>query len=279
MVWKRLFGARDQPPTTTSEQEPEVPARRRPPAADPAMQARLDALWQRREMAAYDLERAEAARQPDNPWREQMELLDRSLATIEEDLRALDATPALPGFPLPETPITGLAVRLEEPVTVAFTIGPEKFRWEEQIDWDQRGGPVVRGEMQQRAGDAAALVPSDTPAERREALARHLAESANVLALDLRDRALADEPLPEDSTLADLARPCPVCGDWRDWRGHCDTCATRAWRRQNLLAEAARLAQERDDQEAERHKWAERLPVARRRLTDLAAEIAKLEGR
>jgi hypothetical protein len=243
------------------------------------MQTRLDALWQRREMAAYDLERAEAARQPDNPWRERMELLDRSLATIEEDLRALDATPALPGFPLPETPITDLAVRLEEPVTVAFTIGPETFRWEEQIDWDQRGGPVVRGEMQQRAGDGAALVPSDAPTERREALARHLAESATVLALGLRDRALADEPLPEDSTLADLARPCPVCGDWRDWRGHCDTCATRAWRRQNLLAEAARLAQERDDEEAERHKWAERLPVARRRLTDLAAEIAKLQGR
>ena len=279
MVWKRLFGARDQPPTTMSEQEPEAPARRRPPAADPAMQARLDALWQRREMAAYDLERAEAARQPDNPWRERMELLDRSLATIEDDLRALDATPALPGFPLPETPITDLAVRPEEPVTVAFTIGPERFRWEEQIDWDQRGGPVVRGEMQQRAGNAATLVPSDAPPERREALARHLAESATVLALDLRDRALAGKPLPENPTLADLARPCPECGDWRDWRGHCDTCATRAWRRQNLLAEAARLAQERDDEEAERHKWAERLPVARRRLADLEAEIAKLERR
>ena len=65
-------------------------------------------------------------------------------------------------------------------------------------------------------------------------------------------------------TLADLARPCLECGDWRDWRGHCDTCATRAWQRQTLNAEAARLAQERDDEESERHKWAERLPVARK---------------
>jgi hypothetical protein len=279
MVWKRLFGARDQAPTTAPEPAPEGPARRRPPAADPAMQARLDALWQRREMAAYDLERAEAARQPENPWRERMELLDRSLATIEDDLRALDATPALPGFPLPATPIRDIAVSLEEPVTVAFTIGPERLRWEEQIDWDERGGPVVRGEIQQRAGDAAALVPAQAPPERREALARHLAESANVLALDLRDRTLAGEPLPEDPTLADLAQTCPECGDWRDWRGHCDTCATRAWRRQSLLAEAARLAQERDNEEADRYKWAERLPVARRRLADLDGEIAKLERR
>src|SRR4029079_3550009 len=102
---------------------------------------------------------------------------------------------------------------------------------------------------------------------------------APALALDLRDRALAGKPLPENPTLADLARPCPECGDWRDWRGHCDTCATRAWRRQNLLAESARLAQKRDDEEAERHKWAERLPVARRRLADLEAEIAKHERR
>lgn len=281
MVWKRLFGK-----TKAPEEEPAAPApdssgivRRRPPAADPAMQQRLDALRQRRDMAAYDLERAESARSPENPWRERMDLLDSSLATVEQDLAALDAAPKLTPFPLPETPISDIAVKLEEPVSIAFAIGPERFLWEEEIDWDQRGGPVVRGQVRQRSGDAAALVPDDTPAERRDELARHLRESVDVFALDLRDRALEGEPLPESPTLADLARPCPNCGDWLDWRGHCDSCAQRAWQRQNLRHEAARIAQERDDEESDRYKWAERLPVARKRLADIDVDIARLEGR
>ena len=134
MAWKRLFGKQTNSdsspaPATTPELDDSGIMRRRPPAADPAMQSRLDALRQRRDMAAYDLERALSARQPENPWRERMELLDRSLATIEDDLRALDTTPPLPVIPLPETPITDVEVRLEEPVSVAFMIGPERFRW------------------------------------------------------------------------------------------------------------------------------------------------------
>jgi hypothetical protein len=281
MVWNRLFGRQRETEQPESESAPQPDAggivRRRPPAADPALQGRLDALRRRRDMAAYDLERAQAAREAENPWRERMELLDRSLATIEDDLRALDALPPLPPIALPQTAITGIEVDLAEPVSVAFAIGPERFLWEEETDWDERGGPVVRGQMQQRSGDAAALVPPGVPDERRDALARHLAESATVFALDLRDRALEGEPLPEAPTLADLARPCPVCGDWLDWKGHCDTCATRAWQRQTLRAEAARLSQERDAEEEDRHKWAERLPVARKRLADIDAEIVKLE--
>lgn len=282
MAWKRLFGKHKdaEPPAAVSGPEPDASGivRRRPGAADPAMQSRLDAVRQRRDMAAYDLERAEAARQPDNPWRERMDLLDRSLATIEDDLRALDASPPLSPISLPETPVTDIAVSRDEPIDVAFTIGPERFRWEEEVDWDQRGGPVVRGQMRLRSGDAAALVPPGVPDERREALARHLTESVTVFALDLRDRALEGEPFPDQPTLADLARPCPVCGDWLDWRGHCDTCARRAFRRQTLRGEAARLAQERDDEEHDRHTWTERFPVARRRLIDLDAAIAKLEA-
>jgi hypothetical protein len=286
VAWKRLFGKNKVAGESSSAPDaaatPELDGggiiRRRPPASDPAMQSRLDALRQRRDMAAYDLERALAARQPENPWRERMELLDRSLATIEDDLRALDETAPLAPISLPETPITDIEVRLEEPVSVAFTIGPERFRWEEEIDWDQRGGPVVRGQILQRSGNAAALVPPEVPAERRRELERHLAESASVFALDLRDRALDGEPLPERPTLADLARPCPECGDWLDWRGHCDACATRAYRRQTLRAEAARLAQERDDEEEDRYKWSERFPVARKRLADLDADIARLEA-
>lgn len=283
MVWKRLFGKKLATETTNEQAVPTPDAsgivRRRPQAADPAMQQRLDTLHQRRDMAAYDVERAIAARQSENPWRERMALLDSSLETIEEDLRALDALQPLPVFPLPETPITDIAVQIEEPASVSFTIGPEHFRWEEEVDWDQRGGPVVRGQIQQRSGNAAALAPPNIPPERREALERHLADSLTAFAVDLRDRSLEGEPLPERPALADLARPCPECGDWLDWRGHCATCATRAWQRQNLHLEAVRITQEREEEEADRYKWSERLPVARKRLADLDAEIAKLEGR
>jgi hypothetical protein len=280
MVWKRLFGRGQEPPAhETPAADPGAVGRRRPRAADPSLQARLDQLRRRREMAVFDLERAEAARRPDNPWRERIDLLARSLTTIEDDLRAIDEAPVRPGVPLPQTPIADLAVDSAEPAAIAFTIGGERFLFEEEPDWDQRGGPVVRGQLQQRTGDAEALIPSGLPPERHESLARHLADSVTVFAVDLRDRALEGEPLPESPTLADLARPCPECGGWRDWRGVCDACAARAFQRQSLQGEAARLAQERDEEEADRGKWAERLPVARKRLAELDAEIAKIEER
>lgn len=281
MVWKRLFGKTETPVETASPPPPQPDAsgivRRQRPAADPAMQQRLDALRRRRDMAIYDLDRAESARQPENPWRERIALLDNSLATIEADLQALDTIPPLTPFPLPETPLSGVAVSLEEPVSVAFSIGPEHFRWEEEVDWDQRGGPVVRGQLRQLSGDVANILPADVPPVRRDGLLRHLAESVNVLAVDLRDRTLEAEPLPAHITLADLARPCPECGDWLDWLGHCATCAQRAWQRQNLRQEAARLAKERDELEEDRYKWSERLTVARKRFADIEAEIAAVE--
>jgi len=241
------------------------------------MQSRLDALRRRRDMAAYDLERSEAARRQENPWRERIDLLDLSLATIEADLHELETEARPPSFPLPETPITNINVNPTEPVSVEFGIGPERFRWEEEVDWDQRGGPVVRGQIRQQSGSAAALVPAETPPDLRDALVSHLEASTNVFALDLRDRAINGDPLPQQATLADLARPCPECGGWKDWRGHCDTCVTRAFRRQTLQAEAIRIAQERDAEEEDRYKWAERLPVARKRLADVESQIAQLE--
>jgi hypothetical protein len=109
-------------------------------------------------------------------------------------------------------------------------------------------------------------------------LSRHLADSVFVFATDLRDRALAGEPLPTAPTLADLAQPCPDCGGWRDWHGRCSTCTQRAFERQQLHAEAERLRREQAKEEEERHKWAERLPFARRRLADIDAELATLGG-
>jgi hypothetical protein len=168
--------------------------------------------------------------------------------------------------------------RRRSPATVEFRIGPERFRFEEETDWDQRGGPVVRGELRRRAGDVANLVPPASPDELHPALTTHLTDSVTAFATDLRDRALDNEPLPAAPTLADLARPDPEHGGWLDWRGASAVGAQRAWRRQQLQAEAQRLLSEREAEMEDRVKWAERLPIARRRLADVDAEIAKLTG-
>ncbi|MCA9876294.1 MAG: hypothetical protein KC442_00870, partial [Thermomicrobiales bacterium] len=124
MVWKRLFG-KPEAPAETAPPAPQPDAsgivRRQRPAADPAMQQRLDTLRRRHAMAAYDLERAESARQPENPWQERIALLSNSLATIESDLQVLEVIPPLTPLPLPETLLTDVTVSLEEPVSVAFS--------------------------------------------------------------------------------------------------------------------------------------------------------------
>lgn len=281
--WERKAEPSAAPFRSEPPRNPRLPPPRfRHPPRDPATEAKLATLRRRREGMRYDLERAEAAHRPNNPWRDRIALLDDSLATIEADLARLEAAPPAPAFPLPPVPIEEIAVSPDEPLAVSFRIGPERFRFAEEADWDQRGGPVVRGDLRQQEGDAAALVPADTPLDRSEALANHLVESVIVFATDLRDRAIAGEPtLPsgrERPTLADLAEPCPECGGWREWGGTCEACAARAYQRQQLNAEAVRLATEREAEEDDRHKWAERLAVARRRMADVEAEIAALEG-
>ena len=273
-------GSTEPPPSPAIVgKPPHRPSRRPAPASpDPATQDRLTQLRKRRELVAFDLERAESATRPDNPWQERIDLLAESIAGVEADLAALAALPPEPSFPLPETPITGIEATAGEPAAVRFAIGPERFLFEEETDWDQRGGPRVRGDLRQRTGDAAALLPPDTPPDRRDALAAHLADGLSVFATDLRDRALDGEPLPASPTLADLARPCPECGGWRDWRGHCDACARRAWQRQTLRQELARFDAERTAEAEDRHTWTERLPIARRRLADVDAQIARVEA-
>ena len=289
MPWWRFWEQRNEPQESAPVPPPRTATVGKPPPRPPGPQSapvpgtaakrqRLEQLRKRRELVAFDVDRAESAVRPDNPWQERIDLLGESIATVEADLAALDALPPEPTFPLPETPITEIEATAGEPAAVRFAIGSERFLFEEETDWDQRGGPRVRGDLRQRAGDAATLVPSAAPSDRRDALARHLADSVAVFATDLRDRALDGEPLPAAPTLADLARPCPECGGWRDWHGHCDACAQRAWRRQQLQQEIARLDSERTEEAEERHKWAERLLIARRRLADVDAEIARLEA-
>jgi len=288
MVWRRLF-KRDEPePPVTAPTlpptAPTLPATRRhrrgdiPVARDPETQRALDQLRRRRETLVFDVERAISATQPDNLWRERIDLLRDSLASVEADLAALDQEVGVAGGLPPATPIVAVVTTADAPMVVRFTIGGESFEFQEEIDWDQRGGPVVRGDLRQREGDVARLALGDLPIAQRVGLVQHLGESVLVFATDLRDRTLNQEPLPVSATLTDLARPCPECGGWRDWGGTCAACARRAFRRQSLRAEAGRLTKEREEETAEWRKWAERLPIARRRLADADAEMAKLTG-
>ena len=245
---------------------------------------RRAALQRQRLAILYDIEQGELAASDDNPWQHRIELLTEALATVEEDLRRSAETPRSPWHPLPETPVSNISVELAHDLaTIAFAIGDHPFVYAEERDWAERGHQLARPELEHVTGDVAPLVPPDTPAELREPLARHLRESLFVFATDLRERTLDDAPLPERPTLADMGRPCPACGGWLDWRGRCETCTARKARQQNLRREQTRLLAERASEAEERHRLVERLPIARRRLADLDAEVAaferSLEGR
>jgi len=264
-----------RPPPRT----PASPGPARAPSLDGEARERKRAqLLRRRESLLYDVEQGELALRPENPWQDRIALLDEAIAAVEAERAALAAEPPAPTFPVPPIPITDVAATAGEPAAVSFAIDGEAFRFEEEIDWDQRGGPRVRGELRQQSGDAARLVPPETPPDRRDALAAHFAASVAVFATDLRDRAVEGTSLPDAPTRADLAQTCPECGGWKDWRGHCAACTERAWRRQALDAEVERLATEQATAAEERRRQAERLPIARRRLADLDAELAAVGG-
>lgn len=89
---------------------------------------------------------------------------------------------------------------------------------------------------------------------------------------------LDGEPLPERITLEELAKPCPKCGGWTDWRGICQACAQRTAATAELKREELRLLDERAAEAEERHRLIERVPLARRRLRDIHNEIASLAG-
>jgi hypothetical protein len=237
---------------------------------------RIQELLRRRDALLFDVEQGEIAIRDDNPWSERIQLLDSSLETIEQDRAVIEAMHREPGCEVPPVPIEHIAVTSDEPASVRFSIDGEVFHFAEEIDWDQRGGAVVRGDLQPRQGDVTHVLPNETPADQREALALHLGASLLTFATDLRDRALEQQALPQQPTLRDLASPCPRCGGWQDWGGRCSACVERDMRKRSLHAEALRIQDERAAEEETRHRLAERLPLARRRLADVEAELTAL---
>ena len=252
------------------------PSASAPPGSgsDARRQRRIDELVRRREGLRFDVEQGELARQPDNPWSERVALLNETLATIAADRAALDRAPRVAGWPLPPLPIEGITITGDDLATVEYTVAGERFSFAEAPDWDQRGGPVVRGDLRLVSGSVEAVVRSleGVPAGEREALLAHF-DGFLTFASDLRNRSLAGERVPDRVSLTDLAAPCPECGGWRDWLGKCPRCSGRDAERRLLRQEEERVMAERDAEMEIRHRLTERLPLARRRLADVEAEL------
>ncbi len=233
-------------------------------------------LLRRRQGIAFEVDQGELASFANNPWQKRIDLLTQALATVESEIASLENAPGQPKPELPTIPITSIQVDDGTPSVVKFDIGAEHFHYEEEIDWSERGHQVVQAELQHEAGDPAALVPSDLPADQREAMRLHLTGSLFVFATDLRDRSLAGDPPPTLPALADLATPCPSCGGWTDWRGRCLACTQRDNAMARLREESHRLMSERAQEIEDQNRHLERLSVARRRLADIDAALGAL---
>lgn len=245
-------------------------------ASDPALAAAHDRLVKRRAGILLDVEQTEAATRPANPWLDRVREIDDALAAVAREQAAVSAEPRSAGAPIPATPIDDIRVATTAPPSVGFRIGPEAFVFEEDLDWSERGFQLARSDLQLRSGSVANLPLAILPPSEREAAASHLANSLFVFASDMLDRALSDRALPERATLADLAVPSPNHGGWLDWHGASPEHHRRERLRQELEVEAERLRTERARELEERARWADRLPIARRRLADVDAELAKL---
>lgn len=247
------------------------------PRREASIEERRTGYERKRHAMLYDIEQGELATDPENPWTHRIELLTEALADVDNDLIATMEATRSPFHPMPETPISGIEVDAGEAVRVAFSIGDEPFEFAEVLDWAERGHQIARPELRPVRNVVSGLVPADIPEDLREPLKAHLTDSIFTFSTDLRDRTLDGDPLPTKPTLADMARPCPDCGGWTNWGGRCPACTVRKAEQQSLKREQKRLLGERASEAEERHRLAERLPIARRRLADLDAEIAAFE--
>jgi hypothetical protein len=249
-------------------------ARLRPDASEAEQR---DAYERRRMAIQFDIDQGELANSPDNPWMHRIQLLTEALANVEEELRESEKIAPGPYHPVQPLPITNINITRDAGISLSFEIEGQSFAFDEVLDWAERGTQVAVPELVQTSGSASSLVPQDAPADLVEPLQRHLQESIVTFATDLRDRTLDEDPLPRLPTLVDLAKPCPVCGGWTDWKGHCDVCSARKARSQSLFRERTHLMREQSVEAEERHRLAERLALARHRMRDLEADIVAWE--
>ncbi|MFW6074451.1 MAG: hypothetical protein ACOC9Y_02580 [Chloroflexota bacterium] len=277
MPWWQIF-KRDDDEHEDSGQAAERPQERQTSTAqmDPAIRnRRRQRLQQRINNLRYDIAQAESALEEQNRWNERVQELDQAISQARDDIKQIMEAPGgEPDITLPETPVEIVSIQGEAPSDVQFEIGGERFRYSEEIDWDERGHQRSEVMLRRFGGTVSNLIPDETPADRREALHEHLAHSLASLAVMLRDNALEGKPQPE-LTLSDLAKPCPECGGWRDHLDRCLACQRRIWQADEIHAEIDRLLDERDSQLNELARWRDALPVLRRQLESAQQEIEK----
>lgn len=295
MAWRNLFRKptrQDEPESPPPEPSSAAPSRSIPPhlaqviekrsggsgsgvPQDPA-QRKLAGLRRKRVVILFDIEQGELAASPDNPWTQRIALLTEAMTGVSDDLAGANTIEPGPYLPVPPASITIGAIDVGDASSVEFAVGDDRFVYSEDQDWAERGHQIARSELVRRMGDVDSLVPGDTPKDLRDGLRAHLSDSLFVMASDLRDRALDGEPLPSRPTLADHAAPCPICGGWTDWRGTCQNCARRNARIMELKREEVRLLDERAREAEDRRRLVEGMPLARKRLRDVEADLARL---
>ena len=243
--------------------------------ADDARAARITALRKRRDGVLFDLEQASLAGEAENPWLDRVATIEEARRAVDSDLRLLaESFRGEPGSALPSTPVTIAAVAVEPAPTVVIRIGGTELVYVEDLDWAERGNQLARTELHLESGDVAALLPPAMDPRDRAELIEVLENSLFAIASDARDRAAANQPIPPDRPLSDLAVPDASMGGWVDFNGSSPRRRAHAIREAELRGELDRLLNEKDRELEEMARWRERLPVAQRRLRDLDAEIA-----
>ncbi len=238
--------------------------------------AKLNQLRKHREAVLFDVEQAILATQPENPWLERVQLLDEAIEAVRKDREATQHETEPTGEPVIPAPLNSIVFQEGPPPSVRFDLLGEHFTYAEEIDWAERGFQLARGDLLLQSGDPQRVVNAAYRGVQAEAFLEHLSSSLFVFASDMRDRSLAGEALPSEVTLSDLARPDERSGGWFDWKGHSAAAARHDHRIALLQQEEQRLLAERERELQEQARWEDRLPIAKRRLADVDAEIASL---
>ncbi len=295
MAWRNIL--RRKHPDESAEQaetsdEQIVGRRPRMSLTDPATRyRRRNRLERRIKDLRFDIAKAETALEEQNRWSERVAEINHAIeqgkADAAEILKPSNPQPPVSLEPLPitidlvepgrnvmTTFIVGEEQDPGDPADIRFTIGTVSFRYTDEIDWSERGHNRSEAELRRVAGDINELIPDDLPESRRNLLHDHLAHSLSTYAETLQTNAFDGLAQPE-LTLADMAQPCPVCGEWQDWKGRCPSCQRRKWEAAQIQDEIDRLYDERNQQLEEAQSWRDRLPILRRQLEEAQKELLK----
>lgn len=294
MAWRNLLRRKEPDESAeATDAEGQTPERRqRMSLSDPATRHRRRTRLERRiKDLRFDIEKAETALEEQNRWSERVaeinQAIEQGKADASEILKPSNPQPPValdplsididkidPGRNLMTNFVVGEEVDPGDPADIRFTIGPAGFRYTDEIDWSERGHNRSEAELRRVAGDINLLLPPGLPESRRAKLHDHLAHSLSTYAEALQSNAFDGQAQPT-LTLADMATPCPVCGEWRDWKDRCPSCQRRQWEAAQIHDEIDRLYDERNQQLEEAQSWRDRLPILRRQLDEAQKELLK----